>query len=214
MCAHNQIFTPAVQRAKELLTEHNLGRIYEIRTVDAFRLSWDTGNIGWRGKKETMGGGELIDTGYHPSYLLLYLADSIPIEVAGMLSTYRLHSLEGEDSAQVLVRFADGSLGNIVTSWAYDPPPGNWRFQIIGERGHISGWRNHLHYRINGGELEKIALPEVNAFNAEIAHFVACLRNKQTPVQTELDGIRALKVILAAYQSQIEKRIVALHPEQ
>ena len=145
MCAHNQVFTSAIQRAKELLAEGVLGRIYEIRSVDTFRLSWASDNIGWRGKKETMGGGELIDTGYHPSYLLLYLANSIPVEVTAMLSNYRLHFMDGEDSAQVLVRFADESLGNIVTSWAYDPPLENWRFQIIGERGHISGWHSHLH---------------------------------------------------------------------
>ncbi len=40
-----------------------------------------------------------------------------------MLSTHRLTFTEGEDSAQVLVRFDNGVVGQLVTSWAYDPPP-------------------------------------------------------------------------------------------
>ena len=37
-----------------------------------------------------------------------------------MLSTHRLTFMEGEDSAQVLVRFDNGVVGQLVTSWAYD----------------------------------------------------------------------------------------------
>src|SRR5438105_1500348 len=130
MCAHNQLFDPAIRRARQMLDEGMLGRIYEIRTVDTFRFPIEEG-LFWRSKRETMGGGELIDTGYHPSYMLLYLAASEPVEVAAMLSKYVITSMEGEDSAQVLVRFADGSVGNIVTSWPYEPPVGAWRFQVM-----------------------------------------------------------------------------------
>ena len=214
MCAHNQLFAPAVQQAKRLLAEGVLGRIYEIRTLDTFRYLLTKSNAGWRSKKETMGGGELIDTGYHPSYLLLYLADSTPVEVTAMLSTHRLWSMDGEDSAQVLVRFANGAIGNIVTSWAYEPPIGSWQFQVIGERGQIYGRHNVLHYQINEGAPETVTLPEVNTFEAEIAHFVACLRNQHRPIQTEVDGIHVLKLILGAYQSQMEKRAVVLCPDQ
>lgn len=36
-----------------------------------------------------------------------------------MLSTHRLKFMEGEDSAQVLIRFDNGVVGQLVTSWAY-----------------------------------------------------------------------------------------------
>src|SRR5437588_3181743 len=155
MCAHNQLFDPAIRRARQMLDEGMLGRVYEIRTVDSFRLSMKNGLL-WRSKKETMGGGELIDTGYHPSYMLLYLAANEPVEVTAMLSKYVIASIEGEDSAQVLVRFADGPVGNIVTSWAYDLPVGAWQFQVIGERGQIYGIDNRLYYKLN--EFEPAAL--------------------------------------------------------
>ena len=52
-----------------------------------------------------------------------------------MLSQHRLAFMEGEDSAQVLVRFDNGVVGQMVTSWAYDPAPVTERFSVVGELG-------------------------------------------------------------------------------
>ncbi|MEZ4640367.1 MAG: Gfo/Idh/MocA family oxidoreductase [Caldilineaceae bacterium] len=72
---------------------------------------------GWRLDEAKMGGGELIDTGYHPTYRLLFLAGQTPVEVASMLGTYRMN-MDREDTAYVLAKFADGAIGQIMTSWA------------------------------------------------------------------------------------------------
>lgn len=210
MCAHNQVFLPAVQQAKALLAQGILGQVYEVRTTDCFYHTWNMAGTTWRSRRETMGGGELIDTGYHPSYLLLHLAASVPAEVTAMISTYRIHTLDGEDSAQVLVRFADGSVGNIVTSWAYDPPANMSKFYVVGERGSMYESGHSLHYRLRGAEPVTITCNSVNTFDLEIAHFVSCLSDGRKPIQTEVDGINVLKVILGAYQSIEEKRIITL----
>jgi predicted dehydrogenase len=215
MCAHNQVFVPSVRKARQLLDEGILGEIYEIRTLDSFYNNFDPKNIGWRAHREMIGGGELIDTGYHPSYLLLYLAASTPSEVTAMLSTHRLHFMDGEDSAQVLVRFADGSVGNIVSSWAYDAPDNTEKFQIVGERGAMYCRGNNLYYKLHGSELVTLTITEqgatgVSTYHAEVADFVACLREKRAPIQNVDDGINVLKVILGAYQSVAEKRTIAL----
>jgi predicted dehydrogenase len=210
MCAHNQIFMPAVQWAKDLLNKGVLGQIYEIHTMDAFYHPWNMAGTTWRSRRETMGGGELIDTGYHPSYLLLYLASSVPLEVTAMISTYRIRTLDGEDSAQVLVRFADGSVGNIVSSWAYDPPANVGKFYVVGERGYLYNKGSNLHYRVRGEEPVTITCPSVNTFDLEITDFIACLQEGRKPIQTELDGINVLKVILGAYRSSQEKCLVSL----
>ena len=135
MCAHNQLFLPAVAEAKAVLEAGTLGRVYEVRTTDSFFNAFDPANMGWRAHAATSGGGELIDTGYHPTYLLLHLAGGAPAEVTAMLSTHRLTFMEGEDSAQVLVRFDNGVVGQMATSWAYDPAPVTERFSAVGERG-------------------------------------------------------------------------------
>lgn len=211
MCAHNQLFLPAIQHAKALLAQGILSKVYEIRTVDVFHHPWNVSGTTWRNRRETMGGGELIDIGYHPSYLLLCLAASAPAEVTAMLSTYRIATVDGEDSAQVLVRFADGSVGNIVASWAYDPPPNMGKFYVVGERGTMHSDGGDLYYRVRGPEPVTIPCSPVNTFDREIAHFIACLQERRKPIQTEADGINVLKVILGAYQSAAEKRLVPLH---
>src|SRR5690606_29844762 len=136
MCAHNQLYMPPVAKARELIQNGTLGKVYGLRTTDSFFNRGLNKDMGWRGSLATAGGGELIDTGYHPTYLLLHLATSEPVEVAAMTSRYRLE-MEGEDSAQVLVRFADGSVGNIVTSWAYVPPAVTERFSVVAEKGSL-----------------------------------------------------------------------------
>jgi predicted dehydrogenase len=209
MCAHNQLFYPAVRQAKELLDAGALGRIYQIRTVDTFHNRGVGANAGWRASRAMVGGGELIDTGYHPTYLLLHLAAAAPTEVAAMLTRHAL-AIEGEDSGQVLVRFADGAVGNIVTSWAYDRPEGWWQFMVVGERGQMYRKGNNLHLELSDAEPQVFEHPRVQTFHLEIADYVRCISEGRTPLQTEEDGTRVLELILGAYTSDEEKRIVAL----
>lgn len=208
MCAHNQLFIPAVQRARQLLDEGLLGQVYEIRTTDSFYHSFQKENMGWRAHREFIGGGELIDTGYHPSYLLLYLAASEPTEVTALLSQHRLHFMDGEDSAQVLVRFANGAVGNIVTSWAYEPATITEKFSIVAERGYMYSQGSDLHYKVRGSDPVIVELSGGDTFSAEIADFVACLRDGRRPIHTEKEGVEVLQIILGAYESQDQKRTV------
>ncbi len=210
MCAHNQLFLPAIARAKAMIGEGLFGKVYEVRTTDSFYHTFTLESMGWRRHRSLSGGGELIDTGYHPTYLLLYLAQSVPIEVTSMISTHRLNFMDGEDSAQVLVRFADNSVGNIVTSWAYEPTPITEKFSVVAEKGYIYNQGNKLCYKIRGSEPTSIDLPNVSTFTAEIADFVSCLREGRRPLNTEVEGINVLKVILGAYRSSEEKRTIPL----
>lgn len=210
MCSHNQLFMPPVARARALLDEGVLGDTYELRTTDSFFSHLAPENMGWRAHRETSGGGELIDTGYHPTYLLLHLAGSTPVEVFSMLSTHRLTHSEGEDSAQVLVRFADGKVGTIVTSWAYEPAACTERFSIVGEQGSMWSDGSSLHLKKRGEDDTATELPQVQTIPAAVEAFVECVREGTRPINTEDEGIDVLKVILAAYKSAEERRVVAL----
>jgi predicted dehydrogenase len=204
MCAHNQLFLPTIKRAKEMIQEGKLGKVFGARTTDMFVLKVDAGRIGWRGRKATSGGGELIDTGYHPTYLLLHLVASEPTEVLAMLSKHRLTFLEGEDTAHVLVRFADGTTGSILTGWAYEPPGSTERFSVAGDEGSIWSDGRSLFYKPTGGAttvVQEADAQEPDTYAMEVVDFIACLREGRRPLNTEVEGVKVLKVILGAYES-------------
>ncbi|BDZ45703.1 Gfo/Idh/MocA family protein [Naasia aerilata] len=201
MCAHNQLFSPPVAKAVELIHEGLLGQVYEVRTTDSFFNDFNPESMGWRASAATSGGGELIDTGYHPTYLMLQLAGGEPVDVTAMLSTHRLKFMEGEDSAQVLVRFDNGVLGSLTTSWAYNPSANTERFSVVGEKGSLFSDGKNLSYRLRTGEQATLEFPSVNEFAAEIAHFARSILDGTRPLHTEKEGIEVLGIILAAYES-------------
>jgi predicted dehydrogenase len=137
----------------------------------------------------------------------LHLAGGNPVDVAAMLSTHRLKFMEGEDSAQVLVRFDNGVVGNIVTSWAYAPSANTERFSVVGQLGSLYSDGSTLNYRLHGGESVTEQFEPVEEFAAEIRHFVKSLLERTRPIHTHVEGAEVLGIILAAYQSALTKTI-------
>lgn len=212
MCAHNQLFLPAVARAKELIESGAIGRVYEVRTTDSFFNDFDPANMGWRAHASTSGGGELIDTGYHPTYLLLHLAGGAPVEVTAMLATHRLSFMEGEDSATVLVRFDNGVIGTVVTSWAYEAAPGTEKFSAVGELGSLTSDGTTLTLAKRGeAEPTVVELEPVHEFGEELGHFARSILDGTRPLHTQKEGIEVLGIILGAYES-VRTRAVATIP--
>ncbi len=207
MCAHNQLFLPAVAKSKQLLNDGILGTVYEVRTTDSFYNDFDPHNMGWRATAATSGGGELIDTGYHPTYLMLHLAGGSPVEATALLSRHRLRFMEGEDSAQVLVRFDNGVVGHLVTSWAYDPPPSTEKFSVVGERGSLASDGRSLVVTLRGSGSQTYDFDDVDTYVSEIGHFAECLQSDTRPLHTEKEGIEVLGLILAAYEGAHSRTI-------
>jgi predicted dehydrogenase len=207
MCAHNQLFLPAVSTARQLLDQGILGTVYEVRITDTFYNDFNPQNMGWRATAATSGGGELMDTGYHPTYLMLHLAGGSPVEATALLSRHRLRFMDSEDSAQVLVRFDNGIVGHLVTSWAYDPPPGTEGFSVVGERGSLRSDGTSLTVTLRGSGSQTYDFEAVDSYVSEIGHFADCLRSGTRPLHTEREGIDVLCLILAAYEGARSRTI-------
>lgn len=210
MCAHNQLFDSAVQRALSMVREGALGKIFFARTCDCFRHTKPLSEWGWRASAHTMGGGCLIDTGYHPSYLLLNLVGQEPTEVSAIGGRYYISTLDGEDSALMTVKFDGGAMGEVLTSWAWDWPDGSWQFQLIGEKGQLFGRGNKLHFKPNGWQPATLELKPANTFAAELEHFADSIANGTQPLNTNFHGTQVLRLILGAYESMREKKIVSI----
>jgi len=213
MSAHNQAFFPALLEAKRLISEGQLGEIYTIISEDCFVMGLPAPGAlpgseprspispgTWRADLNKMGGGELVDTGYHPTYRLLLLAGSEPKHIAAVTGSYRNKHMQAEDTATVLIGFENGVTGLIRTSWAMPLPAGHYPFHVIGEHGELYGTPHELYWKpVRFEQPAKMTFPAVNTFEAEIVHFVECIEQGKPPLQSYVDGIRVLKVIRKSY---------------
>jgi len=201
MSAHNQLFLPCVIEAKRIIESGGIGRVLFGRSQDCFRLDRSREQFGWRGDLKTQGGGELIDTGYHPTYRLVHLIGSDPVAVRATFGRYRC-PVDGEDTASVSIRFKSGAIGEVFTSWAFPLPTGTHQIHIVGDRGEVYGSGNRLFWKPQGyAEPACKTLPQVNTFVAEIGHFADCLRSGTAPIHGFDAGRMVLDIIVKAAQS-------------
>ncbi len=216
MSGHNELFYPAVAAAKEMLDRGDVGTPFIVRSHEfptgypaakiPGRPAQQTMMVGWRASRETMGGGVLIDKGYHPTYILLYLAASEPVSVTAMSNTY-VAQMDGEDTALVLVKFANGAIGQIFTGEGFVFPANDAKFHVIGARGEVYGNRYDVHTlpRSFTAPSSRTYPPDTNGnqqtFDATILHFYDSVTTERPPIQDHRDGRRVLEVIQAAYRS-------------
>jgi predicted dehydrogenase len=198
MSAHNQLFMPVVQEAKKMIDGGAIGKVEWLRSQDCFQAGVAGFRGTWRAKTKSQGGGELIDTGYHPSYRLLHLAGSPAVSVRGSMGRF-LQEIEGEDTASVQVRFANGAIGEILTSWAFANPFGSHQIHVIGEKGQLFGSENELNHLPAGySQPAKMQFKPVDTFTAQMAHFADCLREGKRPLHSVEEGRAVLELILKA----------------
>ena len=223
MAAHNQLFQPSLVEARRLLATGVLGRPYVVRSIEAVQnRGFRTGQVpvqlaegesswAWRADPARMGGGEVLDTGWHATYRLLALAgDDRPVEVAAMMGRFFVQELPAEDTGLLLVRFASGAIGEIVTSWAF-APVGAWHFEVAGEHGSLAGSRTRLVHQLHGwSDPAEYPNEPVHTFTSEVAHFLDVVQNGAAGEATFTHAARVLQLITAAYRSAAEHRAVAL----
>lgn len=220
--AHNQLFQPSLIEARRLLAMGVLGRRFVIRSIETFQHGETAGRPSslalppgespwaWRSDLARMGGGEVLDTGWHASYRLLALADDRPTEVVAMTDRFFVPGLPAEDTGLLMVRFASGAIGHIITSWAFDTV-GGWHFEVMGERGALAGDETRLLHQLYGWQEGAIQpFDPVHTFSAEIAHFLDVVQRGVPNLATFESAARVLQLTMGAYRSVAEGRVMHL----
>jgi predicted dehydrogenase len=157
-----------------------------------------------------MGGGEVLDTGWHSTYRLLALADDRPVEVSAVTDRFLIPGLPAEDTGLLTVRFANGSIGHIITSWAF-ATVGGWHFEVMAQHGSIAGAANRLVHQLHTWpEPAERPFEPVHTFTAEITHFLDVVQRGAESLATFDQGARVLQLTKAAYLSVAERRTVIL----
>jgi predicted dehydrogenase len=159
-------------------------------------------------------GGGVVNTLTHPIDYLHWLIGEVDSLTAMTGSASELH-LEVEDTAEIVLRYRNGAIGSIHLDYVQRPP--QHTLEIVGNCGTIT-WENSTGvarlYPADTQTWEEVQPPagfERNAlFLDEMAHFIRVARHEEAPVCTLQDGVAALKITSAVYQSMKEARFIQL----
>lgn len=223
-------FHPGLMRAKQLLSNGEIGRIISAHVQFGEYLPawhpWEDYRKGYAARAD-MGGGVVLTQCHSLDYLPWLVGK---VESAWGL-TAKLSDLEVdvEDTAKIGLRFEGGALGSIHLDFNQQPPEHN--FTIIGTKGTLK-WNlvdgATRIYRASaesleissgmgikaGGEWETYPISETWERNVmfleQMKHFVSVARGEVEPSCTLDDGIRVMKLINAVHESQASGRMVAI----
>jgi predicted dehydrogenase len=220
-------FDPVSHRLRALVASGELGRITlaRIRHGHFYGLQPDFRER-WYVDPAKAGGGALLDEGIHAADLLAWLF-GLPQSVTAITSDGAL-GLEVEDLGVAVFRYASGLVAEVASSFTF--AAADTSIELYGTRGtvlvsgvdlasrDITEARFVRIYRTDSGERRWQVEPLVPRFKQGEFHqqnalaFVDCLeRGTPSPITVE-DGVRAMKMIDAAYTAARAGRTQSIEP--
>jgi UDP-N-acetyl-2-amino-2-deoxyglucuronate dehydrogenase len=213
-------FSEPVRRLRELLKMEGLGKlVLGEAQVEWYRDENYYMKSTWRGRRSTEGGGALINQGIHTLDLLIHLMGDVE-EVYAKCGTFA-HSIEVEDLAVSLMRFASGAFGIVTASTAMSPGFPT-RLEVHGTKGSATIEGEKLISRLAGGVEELAAIdkglqawarpeavpPKNHALLIE--DFVSAVLENREPLVNGEEGRRSVELIRAIYASARRNQVVTL----
>ena len=220
-------FLPVVQILKKAIDRGRLGRlIMGDAYIKWFRTREYYESTSWRGTWALDGGGALMNQSIHTIDLLYYLMG--PVAAVFGFTEKKLHvGIEAEDTAAAVLKFKNGAIGVIEgTTSLY--PGFSRRVEIHGEKGSvildgndITVWKledvgeeeeelNRLTEKdTSNASADPLAL-DVGGHRRQIEDLVEALQKRRDPAISGREGLKAIEIILAIYQSSREKRMVEI----
>jgi predicted dehydrogenase len=214
--AETEVFAPAVVKARETIERGGVGRVIWVRSRESHSGPhsphfWDI---------ERTGGGALNDLGCHcvEAARFFFGKEDRVVEVMAWGATF-VHGkrTRGEDNALLVMKFASGGIAHCELSWTTKGGL-DLRNEVHGSEGSIftdvtrSTPLASFTTRPAGYVVEKAdidfgwtrPLPEeafAYGYQAEMRHFVECVREKAVPRETYEDGYIVNCILDAGYAS-------------
>ncbi|WJE15075.1 Gfo/Idh/MocA family oxidoreductase [Halobacillus sp. ACCC02827] len=219
MVAHNQRFVASHQKAKQMLEDGELGRIYSFRTTFGHGgpENWSIdGADSWFFDKEKAFVGAMGDLGVHKADLIRYLLGEVD-EISAFVQTTAKENTEVDDNAVCILKMDSGIIGTLTASWSY-VAGGDNATVLYGEKG-VMELENDPDYsfriRYKTGEVLNFELDKIQT-NEEggqttthvIDHFVDSILHDREPLITGEEGRKSLEVILSALEASETGKVV------
>lgn len=201
--AYYRRFYPMVRRMEQLLEDGVLGKPLAVSAVTATPLSiMPDSDLPWRVRRESGGGGALMDIGSHRLNLFLHLFGNVS-RVHAVCETVAA-DYEVEDTALLLLRFQSGMTGTLQCHFGCDDPD---EFAILGTRGRV------IARPLNGKELiivsdgkvqTEVHMPPSNLCGPLVEDFVSAILEERQPKVSGEEGRETNAVMSLSYQAAIE----------
>jgi predicted dehydrogenase len=218
--AETEVFAPAVVKAREVIERGGIGKVLWVRSRESHSGPhsphfWDVAKTG---------GGAMADLACHCIAATRYFfgkEDKI-VEVMAWGARLVHHGrTEGEDNALLVLKLASGGIGHCELSWTTKGGL-DLRNEVHGSEGSIFTDVTRgtpitaFTSKPSGYVIEKAdidfgwtrPLPEeafTYGYQAEMKHFVECVRDGKTPRETYEDGYIVNLVLDAGYKSMKTK---------
>jgi predicted dehydrogenase len=222
-------FSQEASRAKRIVDTGLLGDIVNARALIGLAGILEIGcppeMAAWMSDASLGGGGAWIDEGSHAVDLLRWMVGDIS-DVAAYTGVRVKQQLEVEDVGVALLRFRNGALGEVTTSWSLAIDLGMRNtLEIYGSKGalfmeatsrfprvelytddlpaELRGWVSpHIQPEVAEPHDYRSWPPNVHHYKREVSSYVARMHAGNRPFGPTLEAGRAcLEVILAGYRS-------------
>jgi UDP-N-acetylglucosamine 3-dehydrogenase len=220
MIAHNQRFVPSHQKARQLIENGEVGKIYSFRTAFGHGgpEGWSAdGKDSWFFKKDEAFIGAMGDLGVHKTDLMRFLLGEEFVEVAAFIETSAKENTTVDDTAVCVLKTESGIIGTLAASWSYVSKEDNSTI-IYGEKAilRLEDDPNHsLVVQYKNGEVVKYELGAIQTNESGgqksskvIDYFVESIIKDIDPPVTGVEGMKSLQVVLSALESNETKRMV------
>ncbi len=214
MVAHCWRFDPDVRWLRDQVLGGALGRVVRT-TAFASHVNW--GPAGWFVDPVLAGGGATLDLGVHGIDTTRYvLGDPEPASVAAKIGTH-YRDIAVDDTSSITVTWADGAYSSIESGW-WQPHAGGplSAIHVYGTHGFgqlfppriVLDEGARIEEPPGGGFAREEHMPQA-IFDAQFAHFAACIASGDEPVAASRHGVVNASIIDAAYASAASGRVEA-----
>ena len=206
-------FNVPVQQLRKALDAGRFGKVF----MGTIRVRWCRTQAyydqdSWRGTWE-FDGGVLANQASHHVDLLEWMMGSVESVFAKGMKA--LANIETEDTAVVLLKFTNGSLGLIEATTAIRPKDLEGSISVLGSKGsvEIGGFAvNEIrHWNFLESTPEDVSVREKYSVNppsvygfghkAYLEHVVECIKHQKAALVDGLEGRKSLELITAIYES-------------
>jgi predicted dehydrogenase len=195
-------FAPPIQHLKSVLDAGTLGRIFSAKCTNHGSMPG-----GWFADPALAGGGAVMDHTVHVIDLLRWFWRTEVTEVYAEVGADLLYPGLGIDDAGLLsFTLANGVYGTLDTSWSRRrsyPTWGDVKIEVVGEQGALAVDTFQQNLSVSSDQTGKTRWVNwgSNMDCGLVADFVEMVRSGRTPSISGYDGLKALEVAVAAYES-------------